>query len=156
MRKIIIAALMAASVMPATAMAQSRAELRHDTQRIHQEQRELRQAQRYGTRHDVREERRDLRRAKQEYREDWRDHRKAHRNVYARGKWNAPFRYYRWREGYRMKPAYYSARYYIGNPATYRLPAAGPHMRYVRHYDDILLVNVRTGVVVRVYRNFFW
>jgi len=26
----------------------------------------------------------------------------------------------------------------------------------VRHYDDVLLIDTRSGRVVRVYRDFFW
>lgn len=156
MRKIMIMALMAATVLPSAAMAQSRGELRRDRQEIREEQRELRDAQRYGDRRDIREERRDVREARREYREDWRDYRRSHRNVYARGNWRAPFRYNQFNTGARLRPAYYSSRYYIAEPGRYRLPNAGGNLRYVRHYDDVLLVNVRNGRVLNVYRNFFW
>lgn len=156
MHRFIVIALMATTAIPGTAMAQSAGELRRDARDIRQEQRELHQAQRNGDRHDVREERRDVREARQEYREDWRDYRRTHRKVYARGKWHAPFRYRAWETGTRLKPVYYSSRYYIADPWRYRLPPARGYLRWVRHYDDVLLVNVRTGVVVRVYRGFFW
>lgn len=155
MRKVMIIALMAATVLPATAMAQNR-ELSRDRQDIREEQRELRDARRYGDREDVREERRDVRDARREYREDWRDYRKDNRNVYARGHWRSPYRYHAFREGARIRPGYYSQRYVIANPWRYRLPAARGHMRWVRHYDDVLLINTRNGVVVEVIRNFFW
>ena len=156
MRKIMIMALMAATVLPSAAMAQSRGELRRDRQEIREEQRELRHAQRHGDRHDIREERRDVREARREYREDWRDYRRSHRNVYARGNWRAPFRYTQFNTGVRLRPAYYGSRYYVSDFHRYRLPAPGRNLRYVRHYDDVLLVNVRNGRVVNVYRNFFW
>mgnify|MGYP001169656842 FL=1 len=35
------------------------------------------------------------------------------------------------------------------------MPKAGRNLAYVRHYNDLLLVNVRTGKVVRVYYNHF-
>lgn len=156
MRKLITLSLIAAAALaPASAMAQTR-ELNRDRQDIRQEQRELNRAHRYGDRRDVREERRDVRDARQEYREDWRDYRRSHAAQYRRGQWNAPFRYQRFGVGSRLTPSYYSQRYYIANPAYYRLPPAYAGTRWVRHYDDVLLVNVRTGRVVQVIRGFYW
>src|SRR3546814_18255339 len=74
MRKIIIAALVAATALPGMAMAQNR-ELSRDRHEIRQEQRELRQARRYGDGRDVRREARDVRQSRREYRADWRDYR---------------------------------------------------------------------------------
>ena len=156
MRKLIILGLMAATVMPGAAMAQSRAEVRDSARELRQEQRDLRDAQRYGSRRDVREERRDVREARQELREDWRDYRRSHREVYRAGNCRAPFRYNRWEVGARIQPTYYSSRYYIADPYRYRLPRAGANLRWVRHYNDVLLVNVRTGRVMEVHRGFFW
>lgn len=156
MRKIIILALMAATAVPGVAAAQSHRELRHDARDIREDQRDLRRAQRHGDRGDVREAREDLRDSRQEYREDWRDYRRTHKAVYARGNWKAPFRYTAWNTGARLKPVYYSSRYYIADPYRYRLPAARGNLKWVRHYNDVLLVNVRTGAVVQVNRNFFW
>lgn len=170
-KKLILTALIAAVAMPVMtappAVAQSRGELRRDREQIREEQRELRRAQRYGTRRDVREERRDVRDARREYRQDlndrnrrwgdndWRSWRNRNRGIYARGNWRAPFRYYGFRPGVRIAPRYYS-RYYINDPWRYRLPPAGRWQRWVRHYDDMLLVDTRRGYVVRVIRNFFW
>ena len=156
MRKIILIALMAATAIPATASAQSYGEARQSQRELREERRELRQAQRYGDRRDVREERRDVRQARQESREDWRDYRRAHRDVYARGNFRAPFRQQQWRPGARISQNFYGPRYFINDPYRYRLPNAGRNLRYVRHYDDVLLVNVRTGRVVQVYNRFFW
>ncbi|MBB4640929.1 RcnB family protein [Rhizorhapis suberifaciens] len=155
MRKVIFVALMAATVLPGMAAAQTR-ELSRDRQDIREEQRELRHAQRYGDRHDVREERRDVREAKREYRQDWREYRRDHRDTYARGNWRSPNRYRSFNPGVRIEQRYYGSRYVIADPWRYRLPPARGNMRYVRHYDDVLLVNMRTGRVVDVYRNFFW
>lgn len=165
MRKTILTALMLATVVPTAAMAQN-GELRRDRQDIRQEQRDLRDARhdrdardhRDGRdeRRDVREERRDVRDARQEYREDWRDYRKDNRAVYARGNWRAPFRYHRFTVGYQLRPNYYASRYYITNPGQYRLPGVSRDQRWVRHYDDALLVNVRTGRVIQVINGFYW
>ena len=73
-----------------------------------------------------------------------------------RGQWRAPFRYYSFRDGARIAPQYYGSRYFISDPWRYRLPPAGYGQRWVRHYDDMLLVDTRRGYVVRVIRNFFW
>ncbi|MGK2908193.1 MAG: RcnB family protein [Sphingobium sp.] len=157
MRKFIILALLAATAIPATASAQSAGEVRRSQRDLREEQRDLRDAQRYGSRRDVREERRDVRDARREVREDWRDYRQSHRETYARGNFRAPFRQQQWRPGARISPNYYGARYYINDPYRYRLPRAGGRdLRYVRHYDDVLLVNTRTGRVVQVYNRFFW
>lgn len=156
MRKIIILALMAATVVPGVASAQSAHEVRQSGREVRKEERDLRQAQRHGDRRDVREAREDVRDARQEYREDWRDYRRTHKSVYARGNWKAPFGYTAWNQGARLKPVYYGSRYYINDPARYRLPPARGNLRWVRHYNDVLLVNIRTGSVVQVHRGFFW
>ncbi|WP_298401996.1 RcnB family protein [Sphingobium sp.] len=156
MRKFIILGLLAATVVPSVASAQSYGEARRSEQRVREEQRDLRQAQRYGDRRDVREARRDVRDARQEAREDWQDYRRSHRDVYRGGNWRAPFRYTAWSRGSQLRPAYYSSRYYIADPYRYRLPRPGANLRWVRHYNDVLLVNVRTGRVVEAHRSFFW
>lgn len=156
MRKIILTALLVATALPSAAMAQSYGEVRRSERQLNEERRELRQAQRYGDRRDIREERRDVRDARREVREDWRDYRRHHRNDYRRGHWNAPFRYHEWHNGARIAPRYYGQHYVIGNPGRYRLPPVRKHTRWVRHYDDVLLVNVRTGRVLDVIRNFYW
>lgn len=173
MRKIVMTALIAAVAMPSVALptaasAQSNREIRRDRQELREERRELRDAQRYGDRRDVREERRDVRDARRELREDirdrnrrwgdndWRDWRGRNRGLYARGSWRAPFRYHRFRPGVRIGHNYFAPRYYINDPWRYRLPPAGRYTRWVRHYDDVLLIDTRRGVVIRVIPGFFW
>ena len=155
MRKLIILGLLAATVAPSVASAQSYGEARRSERNLREEQRDLRQAQLHGDRRDVRDARRDVRDARQEAREDWRDYRQSHRDVYRGGNWRAPFRYSQWNVGAQLRPAYYGSRYYINDPYRYRLPAAGQNLRWVRHYNDVLLVNVRTGLVMQVHRCFF-
>ncbi|MBH1992750.1 MAG: RcnB family protein [Sphingomonadaceae bacterium] len=156
MRKLIILGLLAATVIPGVASAQSLGEARRSERNLRDEKRDLHQAQRYGDRRDVRDERRDVREARQEAREDWRDYRRTHRDVYRGGNWRAPFRYSQWNAGSQLRPAYYNSRYYINDPQRYRLARPGTNMRWVRHYNDVLLVNVRTGRVVEAHRSFFW
>jgi Ni/Co efflux regulator RcnB len=167
MHKGITAALLAATIIPTAAFAQSNAELRHDRQDIRQEQRDLDRAYRYGDRRDIRDQRHDVRAARQEYREDlrdrdrqwrrddWRGWRDRNRDLYARGRWNAPFRYTVFRPGVRIAPDYYGRNYWIADPWRYHLPRAAGYQRWVRHYDDVLLIDTRRGVVIDAIRGFY-
>lgn len=163
MRKIIVAALMAATVMPSAAMAQSRGEIRRDRQDVREERRELNRAIRRGeSPREIREERRELQGARRELREDQWDrrgyvaHRSRYRNVYRGGNWTSPYRYQSFRPGLRIGAGYYGQRYWIADPYRYRLPNPGYNRRWVRHYNDVLLVDVRRGYVIDVIRNFYW
>ena len=161
MRTLLLSTLVAATAlpvaaMPASAFAQSRGEVRESYRDLQEERRDLNRAYRYGDRRDVRKQQRDVRRAEREYSKDLRDYRRSHRNVYRRGHWEAPFRYQSWNRGAKMGRDYYGSRYYLSDPHRYRLPPARGNLRWVRHYDDVLLVNVVTGRVMSVHRNFFW
>jgi Ni/Co efflux regulator RcnB len=169
MRKLIIGALMAATIMPSAAMAQSQGELRRDRQDIREEQRELDRSIRRGDHpREVREQAQDVRQARREYREDvrdrnrnwgrndWRSYRAENRGVYARGNWRAPWRYRAFNVGVRIQPSYYSQRYWIADPWRYRLPRPGINQRWIRNYDDLLLVDVRRGIVIDVIRGFYF
>ena len=157
MRKLTIAGLMAATLVPGMATAQS-GELRRDRQELRQEQRELSEAQRYGDRRDVREERRDVREARQELRQDWRDYRRTNRDVFRGPAYVGPrgWRYRPVAVGYRLQPNFYGQRYVIADPYRYRLPRATGVNRWVRYGNDVLLVNSRNGRVVTVYDRFFF
>ncbi|KAB2853497.1 MAG: hypothetical protein F9K41_13420, partial [Sphingopyxis terrae] len=126
-------------------------ELARDRQDIRQEQRDLNHAKRYGDRHDVRDAHRDVRDAKREYREDKRDWRRDNRYQ----NWRAPFSYHRFAVGNSLRSTYYAPTYRLNYDARWGVPKAGRNLAYVRHYNDLLLVNVRTGKVVRVYYNHF-
>lgn len=173
MRKFVTAALLVAVALPGIALpvaanAQSYRELRQDRRDVREEQRELRGAYRNGSRRDVREERRDVRAAHREFREDlrdrdrawgredWRRYRTNNRTAFARGSWNAPFRYTRFRPGARIGAPYYGTRYVIADPWRYHLPRAGRYQNWVRHYNDVLLVDTRRGAVVNVLSGFYW
>lgn len=168
MRKLIILGLLAATALPSTAaMAQSYGEIRRDVRDLREEQRELEEARRYGSRGEIREERRDVRDARQELREDlrdrrdwgrddWRSYRYSNRGLYSRGNWRSPYRYRTFARGYRIAPGYFGVSFQIRDPWRYRLPVHHGYLRWVRHYDDVLLVDVRRGIVVDVIRNFFW
>jgi Ni/Co efflux regulator RcnB len=157
MRKLILIALIAATVMPVAAQAQSWGDARRDRR---EDRRDIREDRR-----DIREDRRDLRQDRRDWRDDrnhrwgdndWRDWRNRNRGIYARGTWRAPFRYYAFRPGVRIAPTYWGSAYWINDPWRYRLPPAGYGQRWVRHYDDVLLIDTRRGVVLRVINHFYW
>lgn len=148
--KFLTAGLIAAMMVPAMAQAQTR-EIREDRRDVREEQRELRNAQRYGDRDDVREERREYRDARQELREDRRDWRQDRRY----SNYRAPFRYQQFRIGSTLRPNYYAPAYRPSWDSRWGVPRANRNLTYVRHYNDLLLVNERNGRVVKVYRNHF-
>ncbi len=155
MKNTIAALMIGMSLVPAAAFAQSRYEVERSREDVREERRDLDRARRYGDRDDIREERGELRDARREYRQDWRDYRNSNPRLYSRGRWNAPFQYNRFNVGVRLAPRYYGQRYVIADPYRYRLARPYAGTRWVRHYDDVLLVNVRTGRVLQVNRGFY-
>ena len=153
MRKLILTALITATVMPVAAQAQSWGDVRRDQREIREDRRDLQRDRR-----DLREDRRDWREDRnRRWRDnDWRGWRNQNRGVYSRGTWRAPFRYYAFRPGVRIAPTYWGSAYWINDPWRYRLPPAGWGQRWVRHYDDVLLIDTRRGIVLRVIHNFYW
>jgi Ni/Co efflux regulator RcnB len=89
---------------------------------------------------------------------DWRDWRHRHRSIFHLGFYYDPFGwgYQPFDIGWRLWPNYYSANYWINDPWEYRLPYAPPGTRWIRYYNDALLVDTFTGEVVDVIRDFFW
>ena len=90
---------------------------------------------------------------------DWRGHRQRYSNYYRPGRYYSPYRahnYSRISIGFSLGSGYYGSRYWINDPWQYRLPAAYGSYRWVRYYDDVLLVDLRSGRVVDVIRDFFW
>lgn len=157
-RFLITVAAVAATLSTMAAQAQTR-ELQRDRQEVREQKRDLQEAKRYGDRQDVREQRRDVREAKQELREDrrdWRSYKQQNRNAFRGSRFNAPFRYRTFNSGVSIGANYYAPRYRVSNYQNYRLPQPGRYQTYVRHYNDVLLVNTRTGRVVQAYRGFYW
>jgi hypothetical protein len=149
-KSLILGGLMAAMLAPVAAQAQSR-EVREERRDVREERREYRDAQRYGDRGDVREERREYRDAQRDLREAKRDWRQDRRY----GNYRAPFAYRQFNVGVTLRPGYYAPAFRPAYDARWGLPRAGRNLTYVRHYNDLLLVNERNGRVVRVYRNHF-
>ncbi len=159
MRKLILTALIAATVMPVAAQAQSWRDRRDDRREWRGDRRDDRRDwrdERRDDRRDWRDDRRDDGRNRRWGDNDWRDWRNSNRGIYSRGNWRAPFRYYAFRPGARIAPSYWGSSYWINDPWRYRLPPVGYGQRWVRHYDDVLLIDTRRGIVVRVLNNFYW
>lgn len=82
-----------------------------------------------------------------------------------RGSYNFP-RYYAprgWSHGYNrfslgviLSAPLFTQNYWIDDPYQYSLPPAYGPYRWVRYYDDALLVDIRTGQVVDAIYDFFW
>ena len=89
---------------------------------------------------------------------DWRRWRDRDRSRFHLGFYFDPFGwdYHRFGVGWRMWPSYYSHRYWLHDPWSYRLPHAPWPYQWVRYYDDAVLVNTITGRVEDVIYNFFW
>jgi len=91
---------------------------------------------------------------------DWQDYRTRNRALYRMPTYYAP---YGWNRGYTrfsigifLNNMLFDQSYWISDPYYYRLPPVYGWLRWVRYYDDALLVDVRDGYVVDVIHDFFW
>ena len=90
---------------------------------------------------------------------DWSGYRNSNRHVYRIGRYYSPYRDYSYRRlsiGFSLDSLFFSNRYWINDPWQYRLPEVYGPYRWVRYYDDVLLVNTYSGEVVDVIHDFFW
>ena len=89
---------------------------------------------------------------------DWRGHRDHNRSIFRLGNYYDPYGwgYRRFSIGFSIGSGYYGSNYWLDDPWMYRLPPAYGPYRWVRYYDDALLVNIYSGQVVDVINNFFW
>ena len=89
---------------------------------------------------------------------NWRSYRDRHRSIFRFGRYYDPYgyRYRRFSIGFSIYPSYYRSNYWLDDPWMYRLPPAYGPYRWVRYYDDAVLVNIYTGRVADVIYNFFW
>ena len=89
---------------------------------------------------------------------DWNRYRDHHRSIFQLGIYYDPYgyNYRRFDIGYSMWPNYYQSSYWIQDPWMYRLPPVYGPYRWVRYWDDALLVDTWSGEVVDVIHNFFW
>ena len=158
MRKILIAALAASAMIPTMASAQSAREVRNDRQEVQRDRQDARQAARQGDWKKAQRAQQEAREDQRELNSDWRDYRAKHRTTFQRGTYYAPrgMQYRPVSVGFRFQPAFYSNRYWVNDYGTYRLPAPGYNRRWVRYGNDVVLVDIRSGAVVRVIRSFYW
>jgi hypothetical protein len=90
---------------------------------------------------------------------NWHSWRSHNRDIFRWGSYYSPYRNYSYRRlniGFFLDSMFYSNRYWINDPWQYRLPDAYGPYRWVRYYDDALLVDIYSGEVVDVINNFFW
>jgi hypothetical protein len=124
-------------------------------------------------RREVREDRRDYRQDRRDYRQaqrwdrnwrsnsryDWQSYRYSNRNLYRGGSYYSPYRNHRYSRltiGFQIGSGFYSDSYWLNDPWQYRLPHAYPGTRWIRYYDDVLLVDTYSGEVLDVIYDFFW
>ena len=79
-------------------------------------------------------------------------------SLYRLGRYYDPYGwgYRRYSTGFNLWPSYYGSSFWLNDPWQYRLPPAYGPYRWVRYYDDALLVNIYTGRVVDVIHGVFW
>ncbi|WP_129794298.1 RcnB family protein [Sphingosinicella sp. CPCC 101087] len=142
-----------------------RRDWRQDRREDRRDWRRDRRDDRRDWRQDRRADRRDWRRDwdrrswRNDRRYDWQGWRYRNRHIYRQSPYYAPYRnhrYSRFSVGLFLQPMFYNDRYWIGDPWQYRLPAAPAGTRWVRYYDDVILVDVYNGEVIDVIYDFFW
>jgi hypothetical protein len=128
-----------------------------------QTQNAYRSGYRDGNRSSYRDRDRDHRSWNHDWRRDnrynWHSYRNANRNIFHLGRYYSPYSNYRYSRlsiGFRLGSLFYGSRYWINDPWQYRLPEAYGPYRWIRYYDDALLVDTYTGEVVDVIYDFFW
>jgi len=88
--------------------------------------------------------------------EGWRN---RHRSTFSLGIYYAPwsdYSYSRFGIGVTIGAPFYDQRYWITDPYAYRLPPADGPYRWVRYYDDALLVDIYSGEVVDAIYDVFY
>lgn len=90
---------------------------------------------------------------------NWSGYRTHNRSHYRLDPYYAPYRGYSYRRlgiGFTLDALFFGSRYWISDPWSYRLPDVDGPYRWVRYYDDVILVDIYTGEVVDVIHDFFW
>jgi hypothetical protein len=93
------------------------------------------------------------------YRYDWYGWRNRYPSYFQVGIYYAPYRNYSYRRlsiGHVLDSMFFGDEYWIADPGYYRLPEVYGPYRWVRYYDDALLVDIYSGEVVDVIHDFFW
>jgi len=90
----------------------------------------------------------------------WSNYRASNRGAYrlpryyAPGGWSGGYR--RFGVGFTLSSTLFNPTYWIQDPYTYRLPDAYGPYRWVRYYNDALLVDLDSGRVVDTVYDIFW
>lgn len=91
---------------------------------------------------------------------NWQDYRNRYHDRYRAGRYSNPFGYgygyNRFNIGIYIDSRYFGRSYWLDDPWDYRLPPAPYGCRWVRYYDDVVLVDMRNGYVLDVIYDFFW
>jgi len=90
---------------------------------------------------------------------DWLGWRSLNRGAYHLPRYYAPYGgygYQRFSSGVILEPMFFDQNYWLGDPYAYRLPPAYGSYRWVRYYNDAILVDLRSGLVVDVVYDIFW
>ena len=90
---------------------------------------------------------------------NWSGYRNQHRDVFRAGRYYSPYNNYSYSRlsiGFFLNSGFFGRSYWINDPYQYRLPEIYGPYRWVRYYDDVLLVDIYSGEVVDVIHNFFW
>lgn len=90
---------------------------------------------------------------------DWGRYRAANRGFYRLPTYYAPYRGYGYNRlsiGIFLNSGFYGNNYWINDPWAYRLPPAYGSYRWVRYWNDVVLVDTYSGEVVDVIYDFFW
>jgi Ni/Co efflux regulator RcnB len=91
---------------------------------------------------------------------DWRGYRSSNRNIYRLPRYYAPsgwgYGYRRFGIGFTLNSILFSSSYWINDPYYYRLPEVDGPYRWVRYYNDALLVDIYSGEVVDTIYDIFW
>lgn len=90
---------------------------------------------------------------------DWMSWRSMNRGAYHLPRYYAPYGgygYQRFSSGVILDQMFFGQNYWLDDPFAYRLPPAYGPYRWVRYYNDALLVDLRSGLVVDVVYDIFW
>lgn len=146
-------------------VAQRQQQRRIDNRRLDNRRLVRRVDRRYDRRYDnrvgggvVRADRRWNRQWRNNRRYDYGQYRRSNRRIFNQGRYYSPYRnrgYNRLGVGVNIGRGFYGNRYQINDPYRYRLPPAYGSYRWVRYYDDALLVDTRRGVVADVVYRLF-
>ena len=91
---------------------------------------------------------------------DWGRYRQSNRGLYRLPRYYAPsdwdYGYRRFSIGVTLSAGLWDQSYWIDDPYEYRLPPADGPYRWVRYYNDALLIDIETGEVVDTVYDIFY